>query len=82
MPERFDLLKVDYIDTDKIGLAFAPCCKVAEGDIVETAHGRAFVVMREGFCSKDEKILKMIDGLVPVDRVLTKISVVKYDEDA
>ena len=82
MPDKFDLFRVDYIDKNESGLAFAPCYKIEEGDTVETALGRAFVVMREGYCGKDEKWIKMITGIVPISRILFKIQPMHYDEDA
>ena len=82
MPEKFDLLRVNYIDGEHLaGLCYAPCYTIKEGDTVETAIGRAFVVKREGYVTKDEKLWQMITGLIPVHRVLFVLIPVKYEED-
>lgn len=81
MPDRFDILKVDYIDHTEIGLCFAPCCQIEEGDTVETAKGRAFVLKREGLCSVEDRVWELISDVVPVCRVLFKIVPVKYEDD-
>jgi len=85
MPEKFDLLRVEYLATKGLdfetGLAFAPCYQIKEGDTVETAKGRAFVIKREGYVTKEDSLWKLIEGIIPVDRVLFKITPIKFEEE-
>lgn len=83
MPERFDLLRVRYMgdrDPSASRLCFAPYCKVSEGDIVETAYGKAFVEEMVSFCSKDDPMIKMLLRFMTIDRVLAKVVPLKYEE--
>lgn len=81
MPERFDMFRVNYIDADGTGLCFAPCHEIKEGDTVETALGRAFVIKREGYVSRNDTFFQLIDGVIPVHRILFRITPGKYEED-
>ena len=87
MPERFDLLKLDYfyvqpeLDIKKSGLAYAPVCEVNVGDIVDVGFARGFVVDKVNFCDRDEKFISMITDLIPIPRVIYKLKSMKYDND-
>lgn len=80
--DRFDVLKIEYIDTEVnvCGLCIAPWGAVREGDTVETAYGRAFVVACESYVSKDNPFIAMLDGIIDIPRVLFKIYPMKYEE--
>lgn len=81
MPERFDLFRVDYIDLQVTGLCYAPCHEIREGDTVETAMGRAFVIKREGYVSRNDTFFQLIEDLIPMHSILFRITPVKYEED-
>ena len=81
MPERFDLLRIHNIDKDYDSLALAPCYEIKPGDTVDTAFGRAFVLDRACFCSPEDPVMKLLNGLVQIDRVLFKVQPVKYEDD-
>lgn len=81
MPERFDLLRIHYIDKDYESLALAPCFAIKEGDTVDTAFGRAFVIARATYCSMDDPVIKLLNGIVQIDRVTFKVQPVKYEND-
>ena len=87
MPDKFDLLKICYMDTrdeerkESNWFAFAPVYTVKIGDIVDTAYGRAAVMDKAFFITKDEPIFKLIYGTVPIDRVMFKVEQVRYEDD-
>lgn len=87
MPDRFDLLKISYMDTRdedrkaSLWFAYAPVYEISVGNIVDTGWGRAVVMERAGYVSKDDAVYKVIDGVVPIDRVLFKVQPVKYEDD-
>lgn len=87
MPDKFDLLKICYMDTRdeerKVSnwFAYAPVYKVQIGDIVETGFGRAVVMDKATFIVKDEAIFRLINGTVPIDRVLFKVQLLRYEDD-
>lgn len=87
MPDRFDLLKISYMDTTdedrKVScwFAYAPVYKISVGDIVDTGWGRAVVMDKAISVSKDGSIFKLIDGTVPIDRVLFKVEPVRYEDN-
>ena len=86
MPERFDLLKISYMDTTdedrkvSFWFAYAPVYNISVGDIVDTGWGRAVVMDKAISVSKDGSIFKLIDGTVPIDRVLFKVEPVRYED--
>ena len=86
MPDRFDFLKISYMDTPneyrKVNcwFAYAPVYKISVGDIVDTGWGRAVVMDKAISVSKDGSIFKLIDGTVPIDRVLFKVEPVRYED--
>ena len=81
MPERYDLLRVDFIDNSGSGLCFAPPYEISIGDTVDTANGRAFVIDRIGYSSIYDSFMKMISGLIPIYRVLFKVIPMAYEEE-
>lgn len=87
MPERFDLLKISYMDTrdedrkHSNWFAYAPVYKISTGDIIDTSFGRAVVLDKVSFVGKQDTMFRLIDGLVPIDRVLFKVELVKYEDN-
>lgn len=87
MPERFDLLKISYMDTrdedrkHSSWFAYAPVYKISIGDIIDTAFGRAVVLDKVSFVGKQDSMFRLIDGSVPIDRVLFKVESVKYEDN-
>lgn len=87
MPDKFDLLKICYMDTRdeerKVSnwFAYAPVYKVSIGDIVDTGWGRAVVMDKAHYVVKEEAIFRLIDGTVPIDRVLFKVEPLRYEAD-
>lgn len=87
MPERFDLLKISYMDVRdeerkrSDWFAYAPTFAISVGDIVDTGFGRAVVLDKAAFVGKQDTIFRLIHGLIPIDRVLFKVESVKYEDD-
>ena len=87
MPDKFDLLKICYMDTRdeerkaSNWFAYAPVYKVSIGDIVDTGWGRAVVIDNAHYVVKEEAIFRLIDGTVPIDRVLFKVEPLRYEAD-
>lgn len=87
MPEKFDLLKISYMDTrneerkHSEWFAYAPVYEISIGNVIDTGWGRAVVMDKAGYITKDDPVYRVIDGIVPIDRVLFKVTPVKYEDE-
>lgn len=80
LPKSFDLLKVEYRHGSGCCLAYAPTGKVYRDDYVETTLGVGKVVEKTTYHTTDESIIKCLDGVVSIDKVLWKLVPIKYEE--
>ena len=81
LPKSFDLLKVEYKCGAGACLAYAPCGAVFVGDHVETTFGVGVVLDKTHYHTPEENIIRVLDGVVSIDRVLWKLQPVNYEEE-
>lgn len=81
LPTRYDLMIVSYNDHGAgKGLCYAPFAKVEIGDEVVTTFGRGIVTDIAEYCSNDNKYMRLVMQVATIDRVLSKITPVAYEE--
>lgn len=80
LPKAFDLLRVEYKHGAGTCLAYAPTGKVYTGDHVETKFGVGKVTDKSHYHTPDEGIIRVLDGVVTIDKVLWKLTPVEYEE--
>ena len=81
LPKTFDLLTVEYRNGAGTCLAYAPCGKVHEEDTVKTTFGVGKVIEKSYYHTPDEKVIRCIDKVLTIDRVLYKLQPVEYEDE-
>lgn len=79
-PKCFDLLKVEYENGAGSCLAYAPVAEVPIGSKVETTFGIGTVVDKSHYRTPDEPVIRLLAGVVTIDRVLWKLQEIRYKE--